>query len=95
MENARLIRDMIAFYHSRTHDVEHFLKVFAYAQTIGKLTGLDAQTKRILEIAAITHDIACPCAGKSMAAPMVLCRSRKASPSCGISSRRTTCLSPF
>lgn len=60
MENARLIRDMIAFYHSRTHDVEHFLKVYAYAQTIGKLTGLDAQTQRILEITAITHDIACP-----------------------------------
>ena len=60
MENAKLIRDMIAFDQGSTHDVEHFLKVYAYARTIGKLTGLDEETQRILEIASIVHDIACP-----------------------------------
>ena len=60
MENAKLIRQMIAFYHGSTHDVEHFLKGYAYARTIGKLTGLDEETQRILEIASIVHDIACP-----------------------------------
>ena len=60
MENAKLIRQMIAFYHGSAHDVNHFLKVYAYARTIGKLTGLDEETQRILEIAAIVHDIACP-----------------------------------
>lgn len=60
MENAKLIRDMIAFNQGSTHDVEHFLKVYAYARTIGKLTGLDEETQRILEIASIVHDIACP-----------------------------------
>ena len=60
MENAKLIRQMIAFDHGSTHDVEHFLKVYAYARTIGKLTGLDEETQRILEIASIVHDIACP-----------------------------------
>lgn len=60
METSRLIRDMIAFYKGSAHDVNHFLKVYAYARTIGRLTGLDAQTQRTLEIAAIVHDIACP-----------------------------------
>ena len=60
MENAKLIRDMIAFYHGDPHDVNHFLKVYAYAQTIGGLCGLDVETRRILEITAIVHDIACP-----------------------------------
>ena len=60
MENAKLIRQMIGLYHGSTHDVEHFLKVYAYARTIGKLTGLDEETQRILEIASIVHDIACP-----------------------------------
>ena len=31
-----------------------------YAKTIGELEGLDADTQFILEVAAITHDIACP-----------------------------------
>lgn len=60
MENAKLIRDMIAYSKGNAHDVEHFLKVYAYARTIGKLTGLDGETQRILEIASIVHDIACP-----------------------------------
>ena len=60
MENARLIQNMIAYSNGDPRDVAHFLKVYAYAQTIGKLTELDAKTQRILEIAAIVHDIACP-----------------------------------
>ena len=60
METACLIRDMIAFYKGSAHDVNHFLKVYAYARTIGGLTGLDGETQRTLEIAAIVHDIACP-----------------------------------
>jgi pyruvate formate lyase activating enzyme len=55
-----MIRDMVAFYKGNTHDIHHFLKVYAYARTIGGLTGLDSETQRTLEIAAIVHDIACP-----------------------------------
>ena len=60
METAGMIRDMVAFYKGNTHDINHFLKVYAYARTIGGLTGLDSETQRTLEIAAIVHDIACP-----------------------------------
>ena len=35
----------------------HLLKVYAFAKAIGTAEGLDAQTQRILEIAALTHDI--------------------------------------
>ena len=42
------------------HDICHFMKVWAYARTIGQLESLDARTQQTLEFAAIVHDIACP-----------------------------------
>ena len=57
---AELTRKMIVFSEGDLHDISHFLKVWAYAKTIGELEGLDPQTQFILEAAALTHDIACP-----------------------------------
>ena len=57
---AAATRKMIGFYHGNRHDIAHFLKVWAMAKTIGELEGLDRRTQETLEIAAITHDIACP-----------------------------------
>ena len=57
---AAATRKMIGFYHGNRHDIAHFLKVWAMAKTIGELEGLDAETQYLLEVAAITHDIACP-----------------------------------
>ncbi|MCD8343140.1 MAG: HD domain-containing protein [Oscillospiraceae bacterium] len=57
---SRAIEKMISFYNGNVHDIEHFLKVWGYARTIGKLEGLDAGTLETLELAAIAHDIACP-----------------------------------
>ena len=56
----RIVNKMIDFYKGNRSDVRHFLKVYAYAQTIGRLEGLDEKTQDTLEIAAIVHDIACP-----------------------------------
>ncbi len=42
------------------HDICHFMKVWAYAKTIGELEGLDKGTQQTLEFTAIVHDIACP-----------------------------------
>ncbi len=42
------------------HDINHFLKVYAYAKTIGECEGLNAHEQSTLEIAALVHDIACP-----------------------------------
>ena len=56
---------MIAFSEGNLHDINHFLKVYAYAKTISEAEGLDAKTQETLELAAIVHDIACPlCRGK-------------------------------
>ena len=35
------IQKMIEFYKGNRHDVNHFLKVWAMAKTIGELEGLD------------------------------------------------------
>ena len=51
---------MIAFSDGNIHDIDHLIRVWSYAKTIGELEGLDSDTQAILEIAAITHDIACP-----------------------------------
>lgn len=51
---------MIEFYKCNTHDIDHFLKVWAMAKTIGELEGLDSHTQEVLELAAVVHDIACP-----------------------------------
>ena len=60
MPVAAMMNKMIDFYGGSVHDIEHFLKVHAYASMIGKLEGLDNKTQQTLEIAAIVHDIACP-----------------------------------
>ena len=51
---------MIAFSDGNFHDIDHLIRVWTYAKTIGELEGLDANKQNILEVAAITHDIACP-----------------------------------
>lgn len=56
----KIIQKMIDFYDGNTHDVAHFMKVYAYAETIGLAERLDAKTQQTLEYAAIVHDIACP-----------------------------------
>lgn len=57
---ASATQKMIAFYKGNLHDIDHFLKVWAMAKTIGELEGLDSHTQEILELAAVVHDIACP-----------------------------------
>ena len=60
MTIAQILEKMIAFSEGNIHDVDHFIRVWTYAKTIGELEGLDAETQYILEVAAIVHDIACP-----------------------------------
>ena len=51
---------MITFSDGNIHDIDHFIRVWTYARTIGELENLDRETQFLLEVAAITHDIACP-----------------------------------
>lgn len=57
---AQIMEKMIAFSDGNIHDVDHLIRVWTYAKTIGEMEGLDADTQYILEVSAITHDIACP-----------------------------------
>lgn len=60
MKIAEFMEKMIVFSKENLHDIDHFMKVWAYAKTIGELENIDDETQYILEIAALTHDIACP-----------------------------------
>lgn len=52
------------------HDINHFMKVYAFAKCIGEKEGLPARAQLLLETAAIIHDIACPlCREKYGSAP--------------------------
>ena len=60
MKISELTNKMIAFSNGNTHDINHLLKVWAFAKTIGESENLDAGTQFILEATALVHDIACP-----------------------------------
>lgn len=44
------IEKMIDFYQGNLRDIEHFLKVWAYAKTIGEQESVDENTQGILEL---------------------------------------------
>ena len=56
----QIMEKMIATSRGNIHDIDHLIRVWTYAKTIGELEHLDGETQFILEVAAITHDIACP-----------------------------------
>lgn len=60
MNIAEITEKMIAYSDGNIHDIDHFIKVWTYAKTIGELEQVDPATQFILEVAALTHDIACP-----------------------------------
>ena len=57
---AGITEKMIAYSRGNLHDIHHWLKVWGYARTIGMQKGLSPDEQFVLEVAAITHDIACP-----------------------------------
>lgn len=57
---SEILKKMIVYSQGSLHDIQHFLKVHAYARMIGELEHLDADTQLVLEAAAVVHDIACP-----------------------------------
>ena len=60
MTISKILEKMLASSQGNIHDIDHLIRVWTYAKTIGELEGLDAETQLILETAAIVHDIACP-----------------------------------
>ncbi len=60
MTVSQIMEKMIRLSYGNIHDIEHFVKVWSYAKTIGELENLDPEIQFILEAEAVTHDIACP-----------------------------------
>lgn len=52
-----IIKEMINFEGCNPHRINHFLKVYGFAKTIGQIERIDKDTQNILEIAAVMHDI--------------------------------------
>ncbi len=53
----QLIERMISFDRGDARRIQHFLKVYAYADTIGRLEGLPDAVHETLVTAAVLHDI--------------------------------------
>jgi HD superfamily phosphodiesterase len=60
MTVSEITTKMIEYSKGNLHDINHFMKVHAYAKTIGECEKLDKNAQTVLEVAAIVHDIACP-----------------------------------
>lgn len=57
MLNEKLILKMTDFNKGDAKRIQHFVKVYEFAHTIGGLENLDGGLQKILDIAAILHDI--------------------------------------
>ena len=55
--NEKLLLAMIEYDAGSAERIQHFLKVYQYAQLIGHGEGLDKNTQHILDTVAIVHDI--------------------------------------
>ena len=55
-----IMMKMIQKSEGNLEDINHFMKVYTYARTIGLQENLDPVQQEILEISAIIHDISCP-----------------------------------
>ncbi len=60
MTISEIMVKMIEYSRGNLHDIQHFLKVYACAKTIGECEKVSPYHQRVVEIAAIVHDIACP-----------------------------------
>lgn len=60
MKVSEITAKMIQYSQGNLSDINHFLKVYAYAKVIGECEQLDSETQTVLEVTAILHDIACP-----------------------------------
>lgn len=57
MTTEKVTEKMIEYYKGDVKRINHFLKVYSFAKTIGKLECLPENQQLLLEIAALTHDI--------------------------------------
>jgi HD-GYP domain len=52
-----VINEMIRYYAGDARRIQHFLKVYGFAKTIGEMENLSEELQEILEVASVVHDI--------------------------------------
>ncbi len=57
MNTGLIIKKAIDYFGNDTKRINHFMKVYSFAKTIGELEGLDIREQNILEVTAVLHDI--------------------------------------
>ncbi|WP_294378580.1 HD domain-containing protein [uncultured Clostridium sp.] len=60
MNISEIMVKMIEYSNGNLHDINHLIKVHTFARTICQCESISKETEKIIEIAAIVHDIACP-----------------------------------
>ena len=55
--SAIVMKEMIRYFEGDIKRINHLIKVYGFAKSIGELEKIDSHTQEILEIAALTHDI--------------------------------------
>lgn len=56
-EKNAIINEMIKYYAGDVKRINHFMKVYSFAKTIGEVEKIGSEKQEVLEIAAIVHDI--------------------------------------
>ena len=56
-KSAFVMKEMIRYFEGDIKRINHLIKVFGFAKTLGELERIDSYTQEIIEIAALTHDI--------------------------------------
>lgn len=57
VDTGKVLNKVINFFGSDIIRINHLLKVYGFAQTIAANEGIDQQTKNVIEITAILHDV--------------------------------------
>lgn len=60
MTVSEIVVNMVKNSNKNLHDISHFIKVYTYARTIAECEKVTPEEQKIIEIAAVIHDIACP-----------------------------------
>ena len=64
--SAQVMEETIKYFDGDLKRINHLVKVYGFAKTIGELEGLDEKTQKILEITAIIHNIGIKISEKSI-----------------------------
>ena len=77
MTISQIMEKMIAFSNGNIHDIDHLIRVWTYAKTIGELEGLDQQTQYVLKSPQLRMILPAHCAVRNMAIQMANTRKQK------------------